>query len=378
MFSTLGLLPGCASWFGGVDYDLRQANNRFNYLDDVAQNREIKQPVGTDPIKFNEKFSLPKPILDSRAALIGKEVDVRPPQKIMKLDSNIIGFQDGDLALVWFFPDEDGHQVTTNEVFTTIFRLFRKLGITLDKIEAQEGIIQTDWYESTEAGLPYTLNSSNKGLVRYRQRFSFKLGANKDGVPGVQIQLTDNIIEKSDGTELIDGLNRFEPARFTAQMANKLIASYSQDLKAKNNINDPNSINIELGHDNNNLSSWIVKASFKDTFKALEQLFIDYEIKIDKYSSTKGEIKVSYDEFDPEFWEENNIEPWGLESGDYLFKIGVYDNMTTISLYDKHDQPVDSAVTIRMYSGFADSLGREFKKLKESGAFDKDEPAIEE
>ena len=121
MFSTLGLLPGCASWFGGVDYDLRQANNRFNYLDDVAQNREIKQPVGTDPIKFNEKFSLPKPILDSRAALIGKEVDVRPPQKIMKLDSNIIGFQDGDLALVWFFPDEDGHQVTTNEVFTTIF-----------------------------------------------------------------------------------------------------------------------------------------------------------------------------------------------------------------------------------------------------------------
>ena len=56
MFSTLGLLPGCASWFGGVDYDLRQANNRFNYLDDVAQNREIKQPVGTDPIKFNEKF----------------------------------------------------------------------------------------------------------------------------------------------------------------------------------------------------------------------------------------------------------------------------------------------------------------------------------
>ena len=67
--------------------------------------------------------------------------------------------------------------------------MFRKLGITLDKIEAQEGIIQTDWYESTEAGLPYTLNSSNKGLVRYRQRFSFKLGANKDGVPGVQIQL---------------------------------------------------------------------------------------------------------------------------------------------------------------------------------------------
>lgn len=359
---------GCSLFGGDINKSLRVANNNFDYLDEESIERTVHQPEGTDPLFFSNKYNLPNRILDSRAALIGKAVDVRPPQKLMTYADNIVGYQDGDLALVWFFPDDNGRAVTTNEAFQAILRLFKKYGMTVDSLDPGEGKIQSDWIELTDNGELYTINKLKDELLRYRQRYSFTLGVNKENVPGVKIQITDNVIERSDGTELADGLNRFEPARYTAQMANKLMWSYNYDLKTRQMNEQPGNVEIYLGRDNNSLPCWIVSASFDDTYKALESIFLTYDIEIDTYSSTKGEILVSYDEFDPEFFEEHSYEPWGVESGDYLFKLGVFEGKTSISLYGKNGQPLEPAITVRMYSGFAQALNEQFLKIKSTNS----------
>lgn len=353
-------LDACSSWTGGINKDLREANNNFSYINEVATERQLVQPADTDQLVFSKKFVLPAQVTDSRAALVGSDVDIRPPQKLIPMESNLIAFKDGDLSVVWFYPDESGNAVTVNDMLYTVLHLFKRLGIDVDTIDAVNSEIRTDWYEATEFANPYTINSLKDELLRYRQKYLFKLGTNKDGVPGVVVQLTDNVIEKSEGTELADGLNRFEPSRFSALMANKLMWSYSLDQKSKLKNSESQTVNISLGRDNNNLACWLVEASFDDTYKVLEQLFIKYDIDIKEYSSANGEITISYDEMDPEFWQNENVEPWTLDSGRYLFKLGVYDNKTSITVYDKNKQPVATGVTARMYSGFAESLNRQF------------------
>ncbi len=356
----VSVLTACSTWGGGINNDLREANNNFSYLNEVATERHLIQPSGTDKINFSKKFELPVQVKDSRAAIVGKDVDIRPPQKLIPLETNLIPFKDGDLSLVWFYPDDEGNAVTTNDMMFSILNLFKRLGIDVDSIDAINSEIRTDWYEATEFANPYTINSLKEDLLRYRQKYLFKLGTNKDGVPGVAIQLTDNIIEKSDGTELSDGLNRFEPSRFSALMANKLMWSYSLDTKSKLKKDDKGSVEISLGRDNNNLPCWIIDASFDETYNVLEQLFLRYDVDIKEYSSSNGEITVNYDEFDPDFWEAENVEPWGLDSGRYLFKLGVFNNKTSITLYDKNKQPVATGITARMYSGFTESLNKQF------------------
>ncbi|MGN1393710.1 MAG: outer membrane protein assembly factor BamC [Succinivibrionaceae bacterium] len=353
------ILSACT---GVINTELREANNDFRYLDEVYNEREIVQPEGTDPIYFSDTYSLGiKPIVDSKAALVGKFVDVRPPQKIISLDPSFITFQDGDLAQIWFYPDEKRNIVTANDMLIAILSFCNSSNILIDDVDALASTIQTSWIDVTEYGTEYNLNNFNNGSILYRQRYLLRLIKNDEGVPGVAIQITDNVMEKTDGTELPDGLNRFEPSRMTAQFANRLLADIYKKRLALTMVDfNYETVDIEYARDNNNLPCWKINAPFDQTYKILEKLFLDYDIEIKSYSSTAGEIEIDYDEFDSEFWEAHQTETWALDSGVYLFKLGVHDGKTTITLYDRNKVAVPSGVVSRMFAGFALSLKREF------------------
>ncbi|WP_406041502.1 outer membrane protein assembly factor BamC [Succinimonas sp.] len=366
MMIMVSALPGCRSSY--VNNDIRQANNKFSYLDSVPVERKMVQPEGTTPIDYSKQFDLPEMHFDDvRSALVGKAVDVRPPQKLIPLNSNVSVGQDGDIAYVWFYPDEDGQEITPNDLLVTLFRMFRRSAINVESIDAMNSFIQTDWYDATEFATPYNPDAMEKGFLIYRQRYAFGLRKNTEGAPGVSIQLTDNIIEQTDGTELKAGLNRFEPSRFTALMANRLMWSYNLDMKKKHSSSENAYVAISLGRDNNDLPCWLVDAGFDDTYKALVDLFTAYEIKIKEYSSTAGEITIKYSEPEPEFWESQGVEPWGLEDGKYTFKLGVFQGKTSVTMYDENNKPVNTAVTARMYSGFASSLNVQFYLNRTAG-----------
>jgi len=366
MMVAAGLMSGCRSSY--VNNDIRQANNKFAYLDTVPVERRMVQPEGTTPISYSRKFDLPAMKFDDvRSALVGKAVDVRPPQKLIPLNSNVAVGQDGDIAYVWFYPDEEGNEITSNDLLATLFRMFTRSAISVDTIDAMNSFIQTDWYDATEFATPYSPEAMEKGFLIYRQRYAFGLRKNTEGAPGVSIQLTDNIIEQTDGTELKAGLNRFEPSRFTALMANRLMWSYNLDMKKKHSGGESAYVAIALGRDNNDLPCWLVDAGFDDTYKALVDLLKAYEIKIKEYSSTSGEVTIKYSEPDPEFWESQGVESWGLESGKYTFKLGVFQGKTSITMYDDKNKPVNTSVTARMYSGFASSLNVQFYLNRTAG-----------
>lgn len=361
-FLSVLILSGCS---GYINRDLREANNDYRYLDSVYNTKTIVQPANTDPIIFDKSYDLPDPIVDSRAALIGKVVDIRPPQKLIPINSNLIAFQDGDLSQVWFYPDESGKETTPNDLLIGLLSFLNTMNIGVDDVDALNSTIQTGWFDSTEYGSPYDMVAMNDGLLLYRQRYLIRLLKNRDGVPGIAVQLSDNIIETSDGTELEEGLNRYEPARFSTQMANRIMFYYAQLKKRAENPNyEYEDIDITLDRDNNKLPCWTINASFEETYKVMTQLFLDYDFEIKEYSSSKGEILIDYDEEDSDFWEEHQTETWAIDSGVYLFKLGVYEGKTTITLYDKNKVAVPKGLTTRMYSGFALSLKREFYKYR--------------
>jgi outer membrane protein assembly factor BamC len=108
----------------------------------------------------------------------------------------------------------------------------------------------------------------------------------------------------------------------------------------------------------------MVNASFEETYKVLEQLFLRYDIKIISYSSSGGEIKINYRELDADEWKNFGTEPWAIDSDKYLFKIGVYKGKSTITIYDDLNKALETNVVARMYSGFAISLANEFEKYR--------------
>lgn len=353
-------LCSCSNLWGGINADVREANNNFGYVDEVASKRTLVQPQGTDKIVYSEQYSIPPSVTDARAVLVGGDVDIRPPQKIIVLSRNVEVFQDGDLAQIWFYPLQDGTAVTANDMLYTIFHLFRNLGIDVDELNVADSIIKTDWFEGTEFVRPYSLMDSSNGVIRYRQRYVFRLLRNSEGAPGVVVQLVDNEMQEADGTELADGLTRFEPARFSALMANRLLETYDTELLAANASKRHAELSVELGRDNNGLPCWLLDISFNDAYSLVQNLMVAYDIDIIEYSSSNGELKVDYSEFEPEFWQEQDVEPWGITSDKYLFKIGVVGDKVSISVYDKNDKPVPAGVVARMYSGFASSLNKQF------------------
>ena len=367
---TVGSLSicSCSSFWGGVNADVREANNNFSYVDAQSTERPLVQPAGTDPIVYSDRFKVSKPVTDARAVLIGRDVDIRPPQKIISLNNNVEVFQDGDLAQVWFYPQENGTKVTANDLLYTLFHLFRKLGLEVDQLDVANSMVKTDWFEGTEFVHPYNLEDSSNGVIRYRQRYVFRLLRNSEGAPGVVVQLVDNEMQEADGTELADGLTRFEPARFSALMANRLLETYYDEVMIASNKGRNAELSVELGRDNNGLPCWLLDISFADTYKLLQNLLIAYDIDIKEYSSSDGEILVDYDELDPEFWQQQDVEPWGLVSEKYKFKIGVVGDKVSISLYDKNDAPVPAGVIARMYSGFASSLNKQFLRDKRNSS----------
>ena len=125
-------------------------------------------------------------------------------------------------------------------------------------------------------------------------------------------------------------------------------------------------LEVTIGRDNNELPCWMINAPFDETYAVLTEMMIDYDIHISEYSSTAGEIKINYSELDPEDWEKHETEPWAIDSGKYTFKIGVYDEKSTITLYDKNNQPVNSGTITRMYSGFSISLSNQFAKHRKT------------
>jgi uncharacterized lipoprotein len=360
----LAALCGCTS--GNINNDIRKANNNFRYLDTVNTAEPIRTPVGLTPLVFSREFEIPvQGIKDSRAAILGKYVDIRPPQKLIPLDPNVVTFNDGDLSQVWFYPDEYGKTMTPNELFSVLVRFLNMNNIDIESIDPVNNFVQTDWYEGTEFATPYNTSDMAESALIYRQKYLFRLIRNSQNIPGVAVQITDNIIERPSGEELSTGLNRFEPARFSALMANRFMQSYHQqqlNIHAKTAQN----LEITIGRDNNELPCWMINAPFDETYAVLTELMIDYDIRISEYSSTAGEIKIDYSELDPEDWEKHDTEPWAIDSGKYTFKIGVYDEKSTITLYDKNNQPLSSGIITRMYSGFSISLANQFAKHRKT------------
>lgn len=360
----LAALCGCTS--GKVNKDVRTANNSFKYLDTIDTSEPLRIPAELTHPNFSREFDIPaKPIKDSRAAILGKYVDIRPPQKLIPLDPNVVTFNDGDLSQVWFYPDEYGNTMTPNELFNVLVRFLNMNNIDIENIDPVSNFVQTDWYEGTEFATPYNTYDMAENALIYRQKYLFRMIRNSRNIPGVAVQITDNIIERPDGEELSTGLNRFEPARFSALMANRLMQSYHQQ-QLNIHANKDRDLEITIGRDNNELPCWMVNAPFDETYAVLTELMMDYDIKIKEYSSTAGEIKIDYSELDPEDWEAHDTEPWAIDSGKYTFKIGVYDEKSTITLYDKNNQPVNAGAVARMYSGFSISLNNQFIKHRKT------------
>lgn len=356
----LSAVTGCSS--GNINQSIREANNNFRYLDDSATSKELRTPVNLDPLVFSNEYSLPKNVIrDSRAAIVGRHVDVRPPQKLIPLDGNVVTRNDGDLSQIWFFPDEQGRVMNANELFAVLLKFLNRNGMDIESIDPVQSFVHTDWYECTEFVTPYDNEAMQNNALIYRQKYLFRLIKNSNNIPGIAVQITDNIMEKTDGEELSAGLNRFEPARFSALMANRLLRSYheQQNMKYASGKKD---IEITIGRDNNDLPCWIITASFDETYTVLMDLMKDYDIKIVEYSSTGGDLKIDYSELEPEEWQKLETEPWGIDSGKYTFKVGVYEGKSTITLYDKSNHPVSSGVIARMYSGFSISLNNQFNK----------------
>lgn len=362
---ALSALAGCA---GGINRDIREANNNFRYLDAYSAGDPLTEPEGLDKLKYSTDFDLPGTVIrDSRAAITGRHVDVRPPQKLIPLDPEVITAKDGDLAQIWFHADENGREMTANGLFTVLIRFLNGAGIDIESVDPENSFVRTDWYEATEFATAYDNQALADGALIYRQKYLFRLVRNRQGVPGIIVQITDNIIERSDGEELLTGLNRFEPGRFAALMANRLMLSYHQQ-QVNSEAGADRNVEITIGKDNNDLPCWILNASFDETYQVLTEILNGYGIFISEYSSTAGEIRFDYSELDPEDWAAHETEPWGLESGKYTFKIGLFRDKSTITLYDKQNRPVDAGVISRMYAGFSISLTNQFiehrKKIK--------------
>ena len=67
-----------------------------------------------------------------------------------------------------------------------------------------------------------------------------------------------------------------------------------------------------------------------------------YGFTVDEYSVSRSYIDTYYAEEDADYYRALGLEPFNIESADYIFRLAVSGEQTVITIYDSDDRPLSS------------------------------------
>ena len=342
----------------------RQANGGEDYVQ-AEQAPMLKIPEGLKAPPYNKEFEVPNLGPKANSALVGKNLDIRPPLQVLPMAEGT-HVEEGSDNIKIVVESIDNSVDLKQEIFTNLDGFFAKQGISIRNRDFDKGSIETDWIENTEV-LESSLWGSDKEYL-LRQRYRFDVETRPHGrTANIVIHLVEHQ-EFYDGKEQDVLLSSEDKQRYTIDMLNSSIAYMSvkreQAIQA-NRLKQTLGINVDLVTPEEGAAYWSAKAPYKQVWDRLRIVLPEMGFEIADMDSAKGLYFIKFTDnsgFWSSLWNDKQL---ALKEGSYriLLEDGDSPEETKILLRDGEDQPLSNEVVTNVYQSLS-NLMKEERKLR--------------
>ncbi|MFB2681977.1 outer membrane protein assembly factor BamC [Shewanella mangrovisoli] len=342
----------------------RQANGGEDYVQ-AEQAPMLKIPEGLTAPPYNKEFEVPTLGPKANSALVGKNLDIRPPLQVLPMAEGT-HVEEGSDNIKIVVESIDNSVDLKQEIFTNLDGFFAKQGISIRNRDFDKGTIETDWIENTEV-LESSLWGSDKEYL-LRQRYRFDVETRPHGrTANIVIHLVEHQ-EFYDGKEQDVLLSSEDKQRYTIDMLNSSIAYMSvkreQAIQA-NRLKQTLGINVDLVTPEEGAAYWSAKAPYKQVWERLRIVLPEMGFEIADMDSAKGLYFIKFTDnsgFWSSLWNDKQL---ALKEGSYriLLEDDGSPEETKILLRDGEDQPLSNDVVTNVYQSLS-SLMKEERKLR--------------
>lgn len=342
----------------------RQANGGEDYVQ-AEQAPMLKIPEGLKTPPYNKEYDVPALGPKANPALVGKNLDIRPPLQVLPMAEGT-HVEEGSDNIKIVVESIDNNVDLKQEIFTNLDDFLAKQAIPIRSRDFDKGSIETDWIESREV-LESSLWGSDKEYL-LRQRYRFDVETRPHGrTANIVIHLVEHE-EFYDGKEQDVMLSGEDKQRYTIDMLNSAIAYMSvkreQTIQA-NRLKQTLGINVDLVTPEEGAAYWSAKASYKQVWDRLRIVLPEMGFEISDMDSAKGLYFIKFTDnsgFWSSLWNDNQL---SLKEGSYrlLLEDGETLDETKIFLRDAEDQPLSNDVVSKVYESLS-SLMKEERKLR--------------
>lgn len=349
--ATVAVLAACSS-----PQDRKMANRGFEYEESRLEGRAFLVPAGLTTPAFNSNFDIPALPESSREGAIGAKVDVRPPAQLLTVvpGSQIVANSNASEPTLAFYALSTNQSVE-RDTWAFLMNFLAQHKVTTEHLDQQAGVLQTGWFDNT-AALDGWGEEDEDFKIRQRYQFDLKNDPQRHAV-NMSVRVLEH--EETYDGETSKELTAADAQRYATRALNQFSLYYDKQLKAREQHKSNDGMGMELGLDNNDLSAWIVDASFEQVWRRLNQVLPGYGFTIKDTQQSLGWIDVEYDEPGAEFWQAKGAEPFKLKEEAYRFQLGeMAGGKTSITLFDKDKKPVSSGIISQMYISLSEAFAK--------------------
>lgn len=372
---TASGLSGCNSinylwqlYDGDVDTSLREPTGYYEHAKVKNNTDQLVVPQGLAvPVKDRNMEMPDTPVLlSSAAAPVGEDIDVRAPVVQLRSQSGVQTQWAAGESIIWLNPYGRQNVADEAEAWNLLLNVLATIGVQPGEQTPGAYELTTMAADYNEFGTPVSVAGLPDDALRYRQVYRIRIGRGADGNIGIATSVIGSMTIASAGwfslfntsRSLSDILTPAELERFATGFNNNIIRGLDEVNAVQEAL--PEHVTVTMDRDNNEQDCFAVSAPYQATWNVLRRMLPDWGFEITEYSVSHSTINVDYDEPDSDEFRARGVDNFGLEDGEYIFRVSIDGQRTFITLYDEDDKPVRTEVLTRLYPGFSRALTQAF------------------
>ncbi|MCG6201209.1 outer membrane protein assembly factor BamC [Psychromonas antarctica] len=341
-------LTGCSR------FDTRmQANGTFDY-----QKTQLTPPYQTADFSNDEartQFAVPALTdMQSKLGFLTHDVDIRPPtQLIAVIDGVSLDASEKQQTKIWFNAFKQNDDIATKvwQLLESYLAENKVPVIAKDNLSQQ---LETGVF-SQKTNFGGFLNSSE---VEQQSSYRFTLEKQSDGHSVALNVQALTYRESSEGKPLKFNMSNKNKKNIELRFVNDLLV-FAYKEQESNELKDLDSqpLPIKLGFDDNHQNVWVIETQFLETWRKLPALLSLLNFDVVEADKNLGYFLLKYNPPNSDYWAENNLNPFELESAEYFIQLGeLTGGSTSISWLDEDKAPISDQKVTEIYLSITDRV----------------------
>ena len=336
-----------------------QARSDFEYLDESLK-PVYRVPEGVQMPSQYPDYDIPK-VEQRDDNVLGQDVLISAPIQVLTIvDGSMKPQGEERRASIEFDVSSKVGENPVNGIWESLSNYLERSGLTYQSWDKEQGVLITDWVSVKKESDPeyffgledYILGQSEETEVR--ARYSFNLDLSRSGRAAKLSADMTNFEQYVNGKLTRSVPNQIERDNFTVNLLNQVVKQYQNDIVARREDKikkRTQSLALSYQVDRKDLASINVSVPFDQAWDSMESVFEQAGMEV----VDRDRIQATYFVDIEGDWNVlglfgSNSDTLDIESGEYKVFLGDRGDMTSITIFNDDNKPVNKADMSKIYN----------------------------